>query len=211
MAKCADGATWQGQIDPKTPLLSIADVLNLQSLCYAAGVAFAPVVVPRGEEYEDEVHAAIAKACGCLVVDIESGSGFYDQAPTSEIPGYWQSIRTLAPDAWLVSQPDPRNLDSVYDSESRQHFDAYSAQHYVGWTDVGWNDVVKEVQRYDTIAANGKDCYPILYGTGDAATVSTFWRAIRDYAQGVAFFSLGTIGPSQFETCRGLKLPGEPV
>lgn len=210
-AKCMDGATWQGTIDPKTPLNSVQDVLGLMAQCAQAGVDFAPVVVPRGEQDETAAHAALASAVGALIVDIETGSGFYDGAPVDTIPWYWYDLRVGAPMAFLVSQPDPRNLESVLTAECLDYFDAFAAQHYVGWTAVGWSDPVTEVARFDAIRAFGKPCYPLLYAEGDAPTFQTFWRAVRDYSGGVGFFKLGTMGPQEFAAATACKLPQEPV
>lgn len=210
-AKVMDGVTAQGTIDPKTPLHSLGDVAGLQAQCSLMGVGFAPVVVPRGIGGEVALHASVALGIGCLVVDIEAGQGFWDQSSTDGIPGYWLQLRSLAPNAYLVSQPDPRNLESVYTSESLSYFDAFAPQHYVGWTDVGWTDVVAEVARFDWIRALGKDVYPTLWGTGDAAIAATFWRAVRDYSAGNCAFNLGAIGPRQFGWLSALKLPAEPL
>lgn len=210
-AKVADGNTWQGDIDPKTPLWSFDGLAALWTLCKDKGVAFAPVVVPRGDQGESFFHGAIAAQCSCLIVDIEAGMGFYPATRTPEIPGYWAQLRVNAPNAFLVSQPDPRNLESVYTADSIAYIDAFSAQHYVGWTDVGWTDVVREVKSFDTIRQYQKPSYPILYGVGNADIVSTFWRAIRDYSLGFSLFRLGVMGPREFQWTAALKLPGEAV
>lgn len=210
-AKCMDGTTWQGQIDSKTPINTVTDVKLLQSQCWDAGVAFSPVVVPRGETGESAAHGALAEAIGCIVVDIEAGAGFYDGAPTSTIPAYFQQLRQAAPDSFIMGQPDPRNLSSVYFDQSVPSLDGVAAQHYIGWDSVGWTDVVAEVESFDAIHARGLPCYPTLYGEGDGATVSTFWRAVKDYSRGLQFFRFGVMGPAEFSLARSCLLPGEAI
>lgn len=210
-AKVYDGITPQGRIDPKTPILGLGDVLALQAQCYTAGVAFAPVVVPRARQGEIALHAQVAQACGCIVVDYEVGNGFVPAGNPGYPATYWSGLRQAAPDAWVVTQPDPRNLNDSGFWQNVGNYDGVAAQHYVGWAEVMWADVVAEVGRYDAILSTGLPCYPTLYGVGDAPTVSTFWRAVRDYSEGLQFFSLGPMGPRAFELARGCKLPGEPL
>lgn len=210
-AKCMDGLTWQGEIDGKTPLNSVDDVRRVALICNQQNIEFAPVVVPRGQSGEAQAHGELAVAVGSLLVDIELGPGFWDSAPPSGIPGYWAGVRAAAPDAWLVSQPDPRNLSAVLTSQSLDSIDAFAAQHYVGWSGVGWDDVVQEVHRFDAIASYGKPCYPTLYPEGVGSEVAVFWRAVRDYSAGFQCFRFGVMGPREFELARALKLPGEAL
>jgi hypothetical protein len=209
--KTADGVTLQGSIDPKTPLTTISEVYTLATLCASRSIPFIPVVVPRGDAGEAEIHAIIAGITGCLVVDIESGAGFYDGAPPSTIPAYFALLREAAPDAFLVAQPDPRNLDSVLLTQWLDAIDGIAAQHYVGWKDLGWTDVPGEVASFDSIRALGKPVYPTIYGTGSMGMVATFWRAVRDYAAGLCVFRFGALGPAEYAWLQQLRLPGEAV
>lgn len=209
--KAMDGDAYQGQVDPETPLRGLREVTDLQALGLVMGVPVAPVVVPRGIEGEWQYHTQLANACGSLIVDVESGKGFWDQSSLDNISVYWYQLRVGAPDAYLVTQPDGRAVEAVSTTLCMPYYDAVSAQHYVGWTAAGWGDVVTEVRRFDYLRQLGKPCYPLLWGMGDFAQASTFWRAVRDYSDGVGFFRFGTMGPNQFGSAGAFKLPAEPV
>lgn len=204
--KVMDGTTWQGQIDPKTPIKSLADVQALLSLCVSRGIGCVPVVVPRGVSGEAVAHAQIAIVAGCGCFDIEQGPGFWDSSPLAGIPAYWQALRQAAPTAYLINQPDPRNLSSTFVQQCAPLVDAISGQHYVGWQTYGV-DVLKEFDRFDAIAALGRDLLPILWGVGDWRVVDGFWRGVAGQCLGVSAFSFGPMNGAQLEALGALQFP----
>lgn len=205
--KVCDGTTWQGDIDAKTPIHSLADVQAVARQCVAAGIGFCPVIVPRGGAKEAAQHAAIAGALGVACFDLEAGAGFWDQSSTAGIPAYCQAIRQQAPNAYLIVQPDPRNLSAVHVPDGIAGWDCIAAQHYIGWTDVGWTDVVAEVARFDAIHVLGFDCIPTLYGVGNAGMVATFWRAVADQSLAVQAFAFGSMSGPQLRAFGALPMP----
>src|SRR4051812_12825545 len=70
--KVMDGLDYQGRFDVTLPVNSLSDIVAVRDLCHQNGVAFCPVVVPRGIRGEGELHGAIANAIGCLMCDIEN-------------------------------------------------------------------------------------------------------------------------------------------
>lgn len=209
--KCMDGVTWQGEVDAKTPLQSVTDVFMLWQECFSAGVAMAPVVVPRGDPGESDAHGALAARIGSIIIDAEAGTGFYDRSPISTLPSYVAQVRQAAPDAYIVWQPDPRNAESVLTSQVVGFIDCLASQHYVGWDSAGWSDVVSEVGRFDALRAYGVECAPTLYGEENHAEESVFWRAVRSYSIGVQFFRFGTMGVPDFTAAASCILPFEAV
>lgn len=209
--KVADGMTWQGQINPATPIRSVDDILVMKATCEARGVALCPVVVPRGRDIAGEaaLHGMIARNLGCLMTDIEPYPGFWDQSPTARIPEYTRALRQAAGDAYLINQPDPRE-QAVKDTrviETAADFDAMCAQHYVGWESVGWTNVDIEVERFHRLNTEGLDMYVTLYGTERIDLAGAFWERVHDDAGGFHCFALGSMNADQLRAFGGLSRP----
>ncbi len=215
-AKVMDGGTWQGTIDPLTPIHGLPDIAGLQTLCQQHGVTFLPVVVPRGVHPYDEAnaHAAVAETCGSVMVDLEPFAGLWDGSSFDQIPGYCAQLRTAAPDAYLIIEPDARpyawnavNLPALVPS-----FDGCAAQQYVGWTSggVNWTDVATEVQRYQALAALGWEMGVTLWGLDTTALAVQFWQALlagQPQPAGFVTFSFGAMNRAELTTFGALPVP----
>lgn len=210
--KVADGLNWQSANDPTMPLRSTNDLLAIQSFCESRGVSFCPVVVPRGLRGEAQFHGEIARAAGVLMTDIEPYQHFWDQAPYDQIPWYTRELRQEASGAYLVNQPDPRiagRRDAKVD-ETAGHFDAICAQHYVGWSSVGWTDVANEVRSFDSLAALGREMYVTLYGVERIDLAGAFWRHVVDRSLGGHVFAMGVMNAEELRFFGGLPRSPKP-
>lgn len=199
--KVADGKTWQGAIDPATPVYSLAAVKAVRAtLRDISNVTMVPVVNPRGiREGEAQFHAAIAQQEGILVVDLEPYPGFWDTSPTSLIPTYCAELRRDAPDAYLVLQGDPRRFEDTVGlslAEVAPAFDAFANQHYVGDTTTQWTDVEAEIDRFYRIKEAALlhnpflDFYATLWGLGNTNLAVRFGHAIAPECYGFNVFAL---------------------
>lgn len=198
--KVMDGLDYQGTFDVTLPINSLSDILAVRDLCHSMGVAFCPVVLPRGLIGEAEKHGAIAAAVGCLMIDLERGSGYWDHHDVSGIPIYAQALRVAAGDAYLINQPDPR--DSYVCEAPKAFFDAVCAQHYVGWSDVGWTDVNLEVNRFYSLSPLYRDAYVTLYGKDRIDLAVTFWESVMQRAEGFCVFSFGPMDGAELNYFR---------
>jgi hypothetical protein len=213
--KCADGVDFQGAADSSLPINSVADVVAARDLCWQSGVDFLPVVVPRGADpaAEAQLHGSIFSAVGCGMVDLEPYEGFYypDQ---STIPQYVAALRAASGNAYLIVQPDPRpfGLQDIQFTSIYGAFDGICAQHYVGWTGVGWTDVQAEVQRFTALAALGKDMYVTIYAADPSFPAQNtlpvdFWQAVRGVALGVNVFAFGPMNLAQLQAIQAMPRP----
>ncbi len=206
--KVADGTTWQGWIDPATPLRSSQDVIVMQQSCEAWGTTMVPCVVPRGRDIRAEalMHAEIAERASALVVDLEPYEEFWDGSDFSRIPEYWVMLRDAAPTAYLVNQPDPRPwaIDAARTVETAPFYNAIAAQHYVGWSAAQWTSVQREVQAFRDFFPLGKDMYATLYGVDRIDLAAEFWRAVQPAAMGAHAFRMGAMNADQLRFFGGL-------
>lgn len=223
--KVMEGSTWQGAIDPKTPVQSISDVLAIKQQCADAGAAFCPVALPRGIDPAGEAraHAAIASACRALIVDLQPYAGFWDgigpggSSTRSQIPAYCAALRAAAPDAYLVIQPDPSpaGLDGIAFSviAGAGSFNGFAGQHYVGDTESGRLNVDEEVRRFELLAATGLEPYVALFGSGDTVLPAQFWQRVRDRARGFHVVRLGVMDAKHLQAFAALPLasPATPL
>ena len=220
--KVADGTTWQGVIDPSTPVRMVEDIVALKGLCEARGVSFLPVVVPRGRNVAAEaaMHGEIARAAGCLMTDIEpydqffdGGDGRFDPVDYTNILAYAGALRVAAGDAYLINQPDPRGW-AARDGrveETAQFYDGIAAQHYVGWASVGWVGVQEEVSRFEQMARHGRDMYVTLYGVERTDLAAAFWEQVRGRCLGDNVFALGPMNATQLRHFAALPKAGGSV
>lgn len=213
--KVADGLNWQGVNDDTnaTPIWSLDDIAKLKAWYEGAGIKFVPVVVPRGRnvEAEAEMHAQIAEKCGVLMTDIEPYKQFWDGSHYSNIPIYAKILREMAPTAYLINQPDPREW-AVTDgrvAECGPYFDGISAQHYVGWAGVEWINVHAEIDRLAELSKYYKDVHLTLYGVDRIDLAGEFYkRAIAEFSiKSVHVFTMGPMGGRELSYFRDLPRP----
>lgn len=214
--KLLDGLDWVGGWDSLTPVTDVASALALRDGFAAFGISVAPVVNPRGLAGEGELHGALAAAFGCIVVDIEDGTGFWDQSPATLIPVYFRALRAAAGQAvQIVAQPDPRNVGDVYLTLCLPYISGIAAQHYVGWASIGWTDVAAEVRSYQALAALGKPCYPTVWGEETIGLAAQFWTDVLALKSnpplGVCAFALGAMDADHLAAYAWFGLPTVPA
>jgi len=217
MQKVMDGLDWQGEaaIDPSTPITSVATLTAFAQQTKSLGLPLIPIVVPRGAnpQAEGQEHGAIAKAVGCLCVDLEPYSGFYDKSPLSTIPQYLSALRAAAGNAYLILQHDPRPYGSsgIGMPGAASSFDAICAQHYVGWSSIGWTNVQQEIASFQALASLGKDLYATVWALGDLSLMSQFWNAILPNCLGFSVFAFGYANETDLQTIAALPKPHIPT
>lgn len=223
--KVADGLRWQGSIDVLnrdgrfvrlTPIIDVDSLREVRDHCWARGVAFMPVVVPRGVAGEAEFHGQIGIACGALMTDLEPYAGFWDQSPLSLIPVYCEALRAVASAelVYLVNQPDPRRfgLIDARVQETAKFFDAVCGQHYVGWESVAWIHVDRELQALRDLLKWFSAAHVTLYGIERVDLALAFWAKARELVGGAHVFAFGPMNAAQLQAfATALKPSVEPL
>jgi hypothetical protein len=173
--KGADGDEWEGDFDVGELALTSVEKLVAERDAYAAaGIALIPWVVYRGilPLAEAALHAAIANACGEVIVDFEWGyRGFVDHGDWHDALAYFRELRALAPGARIRFCPDPRQVVGPnYDAAALAPMvDVVMGQCY--WTDfqTTWENALSVGFNLDAAMRTTLPQEPVL--PGDARTV----------------------------------------
>lgn len=208
----------QGQIDGLSP--TTRDGFIAESLAFKnAGIAWVPVVVPRGLAGEAELHAVAAKAAGAIVVDMESDSSgsYWPWSQASQIRIYARALREACGDDVCIGwQPDGRLADPSRVSEWNQlvapcapYIDAWLPQLYAGWSAYGTGTaaIAADMQRYQRFVQLGP-VYPTLYTAESLAEPTGLWAACMGAgATGFVAFRFGSMDGRALSMVRDLPLP----
>lgn len=167
----------------------------------------------RGERQQADMMGVLswnALAMGSAVNRPVGASPLVKAGVLDLIPVYTGELRRLAPGAYLVNQPDPREwaMKDAKVAETAGDFDGIAAQHYVGWDSVGWTNVQAEVRRYQQLAGLGREMHVTLYGVEGVQRAAEFWRIVREMGcRSVHTFALGPMNASQLQWFGGLPKP----
>lgn len=208
--KVADGPYLQAHVagDGLTPYKTYQDVADVRDYLRSRGLVMIPVVVPRGPDVaswldQAHVHAELARICGCLITDIEVGVQFIE-SDTPGIKGYTSSLRSLAGDAYLINQPDPRPwaVTTSLVKETAGNFDAIAAQDYIGWVagGVNWTDIATEITRVHIFSGWFRDTYTTLYGVDRTDLALQFAAGVRDLVLGYNVFAFGPMNGTELRS-----------
>ncbi|MBI4496323.1 MAG: hypothetical protein HY689_00255 [Chloroflexi bacterium] len=146
LVKALDGDAWMYAIEHRDhpgqegdALSSVDDARRQAEACHAAGLYYGVWVNPLGRDVEAEARLAgeLARApeIDALVLDVEPYQGHWGAwRPEGLAREYLERVRALAPDAYLVLQPDPRpeRLAEIRPEEWAPSCNAVSGQHYWG-------------------------------------------------------------------------------
>jgi hypothetical protein len=210
VVKALDGADWMTTYDHSVDALgSVHAVLEQTAIAHTAGLYFFCWTNPRHDvdmTAEVSLTASIANACDGVFLDVEPYRQFWGgYAPVGLATAFMESVRELAPTAFIALQPDPRPnaLEQIRIDEWLQFVDALAGQHY--WTDFG-TDSTDELQSGIALGRQvDKPILPTLPGDATGASVPV---DMLTELPGFVVWRMGTADTDLLEALASVEVAG---
>lgn len=205
---------------------TIEEIHTFRLILKESDILLIPVVVPRGLQGEAELHAEIAKECGCILVDLEvdSSGNYWPDSEISLVQIYARALRAATgPDIHIGWQPDGRIADLGRNQEWNyivgfcdQYINSYWPQLYTGWSDygVGVASRIYDFKRFTQFKSLGKFVAPTLYSAApNPDDFKQLWLLIQDFTTSACAFAMGATGPdglAAFANLEGINSMTQP-
>lgn len=167
LIKALDGEIWMGDIELSPDALMSLEQVELQvQQAHTKGLLYCcwtnPLYSPPGI-LESDLTGQIAKRVDALFLDVEPYSQFWGANRESGLATrFMQQVRSNAPDAYIVLQPDPRSdrFAEIRIQEWLPYIDAISGQHYFNDFQVPYTVEIDRIKAIE--ALYGKPVIPTL-------------------------------------------------
>lgn len=155
LVKAIDGLTWMGDVRAERPhadaLHSVEQAWAQRAQVNAAGLQYCLWTVPLWREdriAQARLSAELTGACDALFLDVEPYPEFGGaNQPVGDAAAFMSTLRSIAPLATVVLQPDPRpaRMNEIRAAEWLPHCNGLAGQHY--WDTFATDDPAAQMQQ----------------------------------------------------------------